>query len=59
MMCRSCPPSDEVAAMPDEAIVSAILCCDRIFPRINGIKNVLSVPTWCVIKAKDVEVLYQ
>ena len=42
--CAVRPPSNKMAAMPDDAISNAVFCCDRIFARINDIKNVLSVP---------------
>jgi hypothetical protein len=42
--CSVRPPSNKVAAMPDEAIANTIFCCERIFARINDIKNVFPVP---------------
>jgi hypothetical protein len=47
------PPSNKVAAMTDEAIANAIFCCDRIFARINDIKNVFSIPPGAAQKKKS------
>lgn len=41
--CAVRPPSNKVAAIPDDATANAIFCCDRILARINDIKNVLPV----------------
>lgn len=38
------PPFNNVAAIPDEASVSAIPFWDRIDAKINDIKNVFPVP---------------
>jgi hypothetical protein len=43
--CAVLPPSSKVAAMLDDAIANDIFFCDRIFARINDIKNVLPVPS--------------
>ena len=36
-------PSNDVAAIPDEASVSAILLCEQIVAKINGFKKVFPV----------------
>jgi hypothetical protein len=38
------PPSNDVAAISDEANASAIPFCDRIVDKINVIENVFPVP---------------
>ncbi|GFS97840.1 uncharacterized protein TNCV_2018021 [Trichonephila clavipes] len=43
-MCCSRPPSKRVAAIPDDAIASAILFCNLIVARIIEIRQVLPVP---------------
>ncbi|GFY31208.1 transposon Tf2-6 polyprotein [Trichonephila clavipes] len=44
------PPSKRVAAIPDDAIASAILFCDRMVAKISERRKVLPVPPGASMK---------
>ena len=56
--CAVLPPSTKVAAMPDGATANAIFCCDRIFARVDDIKNVLPIPSGASKKEKGKKPLF-